>query len=440
MEVEPPGDAGAVDCAQVQYNKVGPNQHVIIFHDDGWPYPEDAANVLGFTTVQYAYGTGEILDADMEINSAHFELVPFPPVVAGKQPMQVDLLSVLTHEAGHFLGLAHSEAQDAMMYAFYAPGAVLSDDDVAGVCSIYNPNGTRVTTLGAVSFEACDPTPRGGFTSECAPDGGWPNTVTSSDGGGGTGDVPVGQGAGACSVSVVNGGSGGTGAWPSLRGVAAWAGALGLAVAGLRRRARRDRRARRREVGAGVAGVSLVVAVAATLASPVARASVALAAALDELVDRSDGAAVVTPLERSAAEEDGRIYTWTHVRVDRAITGTLPGDLWIRTRGGVVGDVGESVEGEARFAVGVRTLVFVRAHAGASPRANAFVVVERAQGQFVLVRGDGGPERLAGAPGVGAIVARPGETRALASAVLGGLSVDDAATAIAAAWRGRHPR
>jgi hypothetical protein len=159
-EMEPPGEDG-VDCSQVEFVNGGANQHVIVFRDSGWPYPEDAANVLGFTTVQFASDTGEILDADMEINSHDFQLVPLPPVVPNQMPPEVDLLSVLTHEAGHFLGLAHSSQLDAMMYAFYAPGATLDQDDVDGICSIYAPDGTRSTSLGSVAYDTCNPTPSG---------------------------------------------------------------------------------------------------------------------------------------------------------------------------------------------------------------------------------------------------------------------------------------
>jgi hypothetical protein len=73
------------------------------------------------------------------------------------------LLSILTHEAGHFLGLAHSPLPNATMYAFYEQGTndwrTLSDDDIAGICSIYPPDRAALP---------CDFTPPGGFAPECA--------------------------------------------------------------------------------------------------------------------------------------------------------------------------------------------------------------------------------------------------------------------------------
>ncbi len=170
-EIEPPGDEG-VACDEVQYNPYGPNQNVIVFRDQGWANEGDSVNTLGLTTITYDVQTGEIFDADMEINSHDFQLVPFPPAPAGAY----DLLSVVTHEAGHFLGLAHSADPSAVMYAFYHPGSTtLQPDDVNGICSLDRPDGTRPTASGFVEAEACCPVPRHGLASACAaesPEGG----------------------------------------------------------------------------------------------------------------------------------------------------------------------------------------------------------------------------------------------------------------------------
>jgi hypothetical protein len=157
-------DLGPVACSAVQYNETQPNQHVVIFRDDAWPYPGDTFNTLGLTHLKFDKGTGEIFDADMEINSADHHLI-----VDGT-PSDGDYLleSVLTHEAGHFLGLAHSTDPDAIMYAHYhATSAQLTQDDIDGICAIYPPDGTRSTTSGTVPQDSCDPTPRHGFASEC---------------------------------------------------------------------------------------------------------------------------------------------------------------------------------------------------------------------------------------------------------------------------------
>ena len=165
-EIEPMGQEG-VTCDEVQYNKYGPNQNVIVFRDDGWPDSGDSVNTLGLTTVTYDTTDGEIYDADIEINSHDFTLSAFPPAPANGY----DLLSILTHEAGHFFGLAHSADQSAIMYAFYhANDMTLTADDVSGICSIYPPDGTRTTANGALASTTCCDVPRHGFDSVCAPE------------------------------------------------------------------------------------------------------------------------------------------------------------------------------------------------------------------------------------------------------------------------------
>jgi hypothetical protein len=162
-------DEGPVVCSVVEYSPNAPNQHVIVFRDDAWPY-DDPYNALALTKITYDAVTGEIVDADMEINSHDQTIVATGPAA----PPSYDLASILTHEAGHFLGLAHSVDTSAVMYTYYRPGSnVLTADDTAGICSIYAPDGRRSTSAGPIGGEACDPTPRNGFTTACfAPDAG----------------------------------------------------------------------------------------------------------------------------------------------------------------------------------------------------------------------------------------------------------------------------
>jgi hypothetical protein len=165
-------DLGPVACDEVQYNSDAPNQHVIIFHDDVWPH-NDANNTLGLTTVTYDPDTGEIYDADMEIN-ATVTLTLGDPVPAGGYDFQ----SIITHECGHFLGMAHSGEDRATMYAHYTQGTTymrdLTADDIGGLCSIYLPDGDRIVDPSAtpdggdvVPEDSCDPTPRHGFSTQC---------------------------------------------------------------------------------------------------------------------------------------------------------------------------------------------------------------------------------------------------------------------------------
>lgn len=146
---------GTVACTIEEYNQTDGNANIIVFRDDNWESEDHEPSALALTTVHYNSKTGDIYDVDMEINGQYRLSTSEMPGDA------YDLQSVVTHEAGHFLGLAHSEEADATMYLQYSSGSVafrdLSDDDIAGICAIYPPERTGV----------CDFEPRKGFSPEC---------------------------------------------------------------------------------------------------------------------------------------------------------------------------------------------------------------------------------------------------------------------------------
>ncbi|HVY46636.1 MAG TPA: matrixin family metalloprotease, partial [Minicystis sp.] len=129
-------DAGTVACHTQEYNESAGNANVIMFDDDTWPY-EGSSNTLALTTVTYDVDTGEIYDADMELNSAQVQFT------TGDTGIEFDLPSIAQHETGHFLGLAHSQLSDATMFATYKQGdtslRTLAADDVAAICAVYPP-------------------------------------------------------------------------------------------------------------------------------------------------------------------------------------------------------------------------------------------------------------------------------------------------------------
>lgn len=155
-----------IACKKSEYNSKGKNVNVILFQDDDWNY-RGIDGTLAKTSVTYNDETGEIYDADIEVNAANNTLT----ITDNAAKVQYDLQAIMTHEVGHFLGIAHSPDPSASMYASYNPGSTsqrrLSPDDVKAVCAIYPPGRAA----------RCDPEPRGGFSATC--DG------ASDDGGGG---------------------------------------------------------------------------------------------------------------------------------------------------------------------------------------------------------------------------------------------------------------
>jgi Matrixin len=158
---------GAVYCDQVEYNfpRTGdervraPNANIVMFRDDSWPHV-DEDSTLALTTVTFSLNTGEILDADIEVNSFAVELS------TGDANVTNDLQSILTHEVGHFLGLAHSHAKGASMNPEYkvhlgdTTFRTLSPDDQEAICTVYPPQAEDVT-------DCTGEGPRFGFSRYC---------------------------------------------------------------------------------------------------------------------------------------------------------------------------------------------------------------------------------------------------------------------------------
>jgi hypothetical protein len=150
-------DLGEVACDKVEYNSDAGNANIIVFRETSWPHPHTEGHDIALTTTTYDPDTGELLDADMEINAANFDLT------TGDLMVDFDLLSVLTHETGHFMGLAHSFDPTATMRPSYEPGNVelrqITPDDTTAICSLYAPDPSLDDT--------CNPLPRHGFSPEC---------------------------------------------------------------------------------------------------------------------------------------------------------------------------------------------------------------------------------------------------------------------------------
>jgi MYXO-CTERM domain-containing protein len=105
-------------------------------------------SVIALTTITANLVTGEIFDADMEINSHDEVFVVDGPEVGNQR----NLRGVINHELGHFLGLSHSGVDGALMHSTYEGTTEPQSDDVAGMCAAL-----EVGADPACSVEKVDP-------------------------------------------------------------------------------------------------------------------------------------------------------------------------------------------------------------------------------------------------------------------------------------------
>ena len=140
-------------------------------------------------------------------------------------------------------------------------------------------------------------------------------------------------------------------------------------------------------------GVSAVLLTALITASP-ANGSIVQALDLSELVAQSDRIVVGRVVFAEAFQRgDGTITTWVRVEVERELRGDAPTkddepEVIIQVLGGQIGNLGMRVEGEPRFSVGERAVIFMR-----EGNQLAFRPVGMAQG-VMRIRMDAGDETV----------------------------------------------
>jgi hypothetical protein len=164
------------NCQRTEYNCSG-NVNTIAFLD---PWRDPCVDEGGFdpnafavTTVWHNTSTGEILDVDMMINDepasrfnagGPYANCPLTgcPRGSGTSPGPADLRSIVTHEIGHFLGIGHSNDEDATMFPSTDRESVdkrsLAPDDIEAICTIYPPGNLD---------PSCNATPMGGLELDC---------------------------------------------------------------------------------------------------------------------------------------------------------------------------------------------------------------------------------------------------------------------------------
>lgn len=121
---------------------------------------------------------------------------------------------------------------------------------------------------------------------------------------------------------------------------------------------------------------SLVAALA--IASPALGAQ-AVATSVEDLARNSDVVVRGRVLSTVARWSEGRIYTFAEVQVAASLRGAAPSRLTAVTPGGVVGDVGQRVDGAAVFTPGEEVVLFLdRSEHG------AWQVSDLSQGKFAV--------------------------------------------------------
>ncbi|QDG53030.1 matrixin family metalloprotease [Persicimonas caeni] len=143
---------GRTDVTEARFNQ-GPgaqNLNLVVWREENWN--QVASNsTFALTSVSYNPNTGEIADADIEINAEIYTISVVDPVEANA----VDLRNTLVHEIGHFIGLDHTPVEEATMYRSADIGETekrtLHQDDIDGICHIY-----PASEIGA---SACDEPP-----------------------------------------------------------------------------------------------------------------------------------------------------------------------------------------------------------------------------------------------------------------------------------------
>jgi len=337
--------ANLTGVTQLGYDAAQPdaNENTIAWVEDGWQEHPDS---MAVTMITYREQSGEIVDADIAFNGEYYrwyvaEMDPGIKQLWAQGPTDprplIEVGNTAMHEIGHFLGLSHSEEEDATMFHAQEEREEskreLHADDLAAIAALYKE------PIGAQGLQ------RSSFTQ---------------------GEVPQ---VGCSSL-------------PSP-GQSPW----GLALAALCLLGLWGRR-RRLGVVACALGVGLLSY------SYNAHATTAVAYDLPTIIQRAGLVVTGKVLSQRAAWRGRRIYTFSTIQVERCHKGRCSQrQVTVQQTGGVVRGVGMYIEGVKLLQPKQKVMLFLysahgRAQIGQQVR-SLHRVVGLSQGVFRYLQSNG---------------------------------------------------
>ena len=301
---------GRVEDTALGYRSSGPNLNVVRFARESW---DPADKNLALTLSTFVQETGELLDTDIVLN----ELSRAWSTEGAADAF--DLQSVLLHEVGHALGLAHHVTDTPLvMHPTLNPGATdrraLTEADVQAVRALYGA-GPRE---GAPLAQTAPPQ-----TTEGMPEDTWANDTTPRD----ELQLPI-----ACAASGA----------PSRTRLLSLLALLGLFVVAWSRR------------------WGWVVMCAALAAPSLTYAMTVDATDADAPLEEAELVTRGVVVASEVSWRGGVIVTRSLLRVTDCLHGPCPDAVWIETLGGSINGVGQVVAGAPTLTVGHEFVALLR--------------------------------------------------------------------------------
>ena len=161
------------------YSGDGDGHNTVGWIESTWPYSHE---IIALTTNLFSEANGRITETDMELNGADYTWAVLDAAGCASGSRSVDVENVVTHEAGHFVGLAHSPIQNSAMYFRAGPGEcdkrILHADDLEGIHTLYDCSTPVAQCANADDDDVVTNDPSGkGNNNSCGcktlPDSGW---------------------------------------------------------------------------------------------------------------------------------------------------------------------------------------------------------------------------------------------------------------------------